>query len=93
MRLKSFEVDAIRHVVLQHDSDAEIYLFGSRVDDQKKGGDIDLLILSGIMTAADKSKIRSELWQVLGEQKIDLVLARDTSEPFVRIALNNGVQL
>ena len=70
-----------------------IYLFGSRVDDQKKGGDIDLLILSQTLMPSDKRAIRGELWQSIGEQKIDLVIAHDTSEPFVRIALETGVRL
>ncbi|MCK4620859.1 MAG: nucleotidyltransferase domain-containing protein [Desulfuromonadales bacterium] len=93
MRLKSFEIDAILKAVHHRDPRAMIYLFGSRVDDQKKGGDIDLLILSQTLMPSDKRAIRGELWQSIGEQKIDLVIAHDTSEPFVRIALETGVRL
>ena len=47
MRLKDFEIRAIKEAVRSMDSKAKVYLFGSRVDDTKKGGDIDLLIISG----------------------------------------------
>ncbi|WP_236631929.1 nucleotidyltransferase domain-containing protein [Endozoicomonas montiporae] len=75
------------------DPNAEIWLFGSRVDDQAKGGDIDLLIMSEILTFMDKSKIRIGLYDLIGEQKIDLVIAADDSDPFTRIALSEGVRL
>jgi predicted nucleotidyltransferase len=75
------------------DSGAEIWLFGSRVDDAAKGGDIDLLILSASLTVADKMKIRLALYDQLGEQKIDLVIAENADDPFTRIALDEGVRL
>ena len=46
MRLKDFEVQAIKDAVNSMDRDAVVYLFGSRVDDNKRGGDIDLIIIS-----------------------------------------------
>ena len=46
MRLKTFEVAAIKDAVYEFDQEAKIYLFGSRADDAKRGGDIDLFILS-----------------------------------------------
>lgn len=42
MRLTKQEVQIIKSAILQVDPEARIFLFGSRVDDQKKGGDIDL---------------------------------------------------
>lgn len=93
MRLSDIEIGAIKAAVHKRDPDANIYLFGSRVDDYKKGGDIDLLIFSSILSPADKRAIRAELWQELGEQKIDLVLAADETDPFVAIALETGIKL
>ena len=61
--------------------------------DDKKGGDIDLLVLSQKITEQDRRKIKLSLYDALGEQKIDLLIAADTSKPFVRIALENGVLL
>ena len=44
MRLTKKEIDAITSTFKEIFEDGKIYLFGSRVDDSKKGGDIDLYI-------------------------------------------------
>lgn len=93
MRLKDSEQIAIVSTVKGLDINARVYLFGSRVDDTKKGGDIDLLVLSDRLTRDDKRTIKMKLYELIGEQKIDLVLAADDSEPFVKLALETGVKL
>ncbi len=42
MRLSAHEIQTVRQVLYEVDPDGHIYLFGSRADDEKKGGDIDL---------------------------------------------------
>lgn len=93
MRLKDFEHNAIVTTVKHLDNDATVYLFGSRVDDSKKGGDIDLLVLSSRLTSNDKRTIKMRLYELLEEQKIDLLIAADDSNPFVKRALGTGVKL
>lgn len=93
MRLKDSEQVAIISTVKGLDKNARVYLFGSRVDDTKKGGDIDLLVMSDRLTSDDKRIIKSKLYELLGEQKIDIVLAADDSDPFVKLALETGVKL
>ena len=46
MRLEKDEIASIRSVIKLLDSKAKIFLYGSRVDDSKRGGDIDLLVVS-----------------------------------------------
>lgn len=93
MRLKDSEQVSILSTVKNLDEDARVYLFGSRVDDTKKGGDIDLLIMSDKLTLDNKRAIKIKLYELLGEQKIDIVLAADDSNPFVKLALETGVEL
>jgi predicted nucleotidyltransferase len=93
MRLTEKEIVTIRETIRGIDQAADIYLFGSRADDRRRGGDIDLLIASDKLTADDRRKIRLQLYDRLGEQKIDIVLARNASEAFVRIAKEDGVRL
>jgi uncharacterized protein len=93
MRLTHSEVQWIKTVIRTYDQDAQIYLFGSRVDDCKRGGDIDLLIFSHAIGMTEKRKIRLGLYDRLGEQKIDLIVAQDTQQPFVRIALEQAIRL
>jgi predicted nucleotidyltransferase len=93
MRLSSQEIETIKGIVKNADHDAQIYLFGSRVDDKKRGGDIDVLIFSLNLNDDDKYKIKHDLWDQLGEQKIDIIIARDDSDPFTRIALREAVLL
>ena len=93
MRLKEFEQIAIVSTVKCLDNNASVYLFGSRVDDSKKGGDIDLLVMSDRLTRDDKRTIKIQLNDILGEQKIDIILAADDSDPFVKLALGTGIKL
>jgi len=47
MRLTENEISVIKKCILDFDPQAKIYLFGSRVNDLAKGGDIDILVISG----------------------------------------------
>lgn len=93
MRLKDYEMAAITSTIRSFDNEACVYLFGSRVDDHKRGGDIDLLIMSRILTPDDRRAIKTRLYELIGEQKIDIIGASDDSDPFVKIALTTGVKL
>lgn len=93
MRLTTEEQNAIRRVIYQADPEAQIWLFGSRVNDEAKGGDIDLLILSTTLSLKNRAGIRLALYDLIGEQKIDLVIAADETDPFTRIALAEGIRL
>lgn len=42
MRLLNYEIDSIKKTFFEIFENGNIYLFGSRVDDSLKGGDIDL---------------------------------------------------
>jgi predicted nucleotidyltransferase len=93
MRLTKQERSAIVEAVHRFDPDAEIYLFGSRTDDTKRGGDIDLLIMSNTLRSDQRIDIRVELQKKLGEQKIDIVIAQDLSKPFTQVARAQAVRL
>jgi uncharacterized protein len=56
-----------------------VFLFGSRVDDSKKGGDIDLFIRTADKEGLFEKKIRflARLKRQIGEQKIDVVFNED----------------
>lgn len=77
-----------------------VWLFGSRVDGQSKGGDIDLYIEPEIDDPAEladaKLHFLLELHKKLGQQKIDVVIRRTefTEDlPIFCIARETGVQL
>jgi predicted nucleotidyltransferase len=95
MRLTAFEVNAIKQSAQEvFGSKVEVFLFGSRVDDNKKGGDIDLYI--NPQTGKDlkhKIKFLVSLEQKIGEQKIDVILAVDKNRPIEQQAMNTGVLL
>ncbi|MCL5030765.1 MAG: nucleotidyltransferase domain-containing protein [Bacteroidetes bacterium] len=78
---------------MKYDTHADIYLFGSRVDDDKKGGDIDLLVFSNKLTFNENLKIKIELKKILGDQRIDLIIKRDKSDPFVDLIFDSSIKL
>jgi hypothetical protein len=81
MRLSRKEVLAITSAFtkLFPESEFELYLFGSRTDDTKKGGDIDLLVvvsdLEKSQFADAKSQLKNEMFKSMDEQRIDITVA------------------
>ena len=74
MRLLPQEVSLLKEKLALLSKTAKLYLFGSRVDDTKKGGDIDLLVVSDEITKKDLRKLRIEFFKKFGEQKMDIIL-------------------
>ena len=74
---------------------SESYLFGSRTDDKKKGGDIDILVLSACKI--EKNKIRNfktEFYKKFGWQKVDLVnFIHGSKHPFLNLIMPETVKL
>lgn len=93
MRLADAEHSAISAAIYEADAEALIYLFGSRVDDAAKGGDIDLLVLSKKINLMAKLGVLAQLHRKLGERKIDIVVYPDTSRPFPKMVMQEGVRL
>jgi len=94
VRLTEYELNAIKETFLDVFESGEIFLFGSRVDDAKRGGDIDLYISATKKEALVKRKIDFlvKLKRKIGEQKIDVVLDRGKDDPIDRVA-KKGVLL
>jgi predicted nucleotidyltransferase len=95
MRLSKFEQTMIKKVFLETFKEGKVYLFGSRVDDEKKGGDIDLLIspINKENLSHKKIDFLVALKSKIGIQKIDVVLDRGTESEIIKIALSTGVEL
>ncbi|MGZ9266421.1 MAG: nucleotidyltransferase domain-containing protein [Sulfuricurvum sp.] len=95
MRLSSNYQNTIKKYFNQFFQNGEIYLFGSRVDDNKKGGDIDLyLVLKEHTNLFDKKiKFLSRIKRELGEQKIDVIFNTDSSRLIEKEAIQWGIKL
>ncbi len=95
MRLSSQEIEWIRQQVRQADAAAEVYLFGSRADPARRGGDIDLLVISDRLGFREVLRLRREILDRLGWQQLDLVVRRrdQMDEPLAALARAQGVKL
>ena len=78
--------------------EASVLLYGSRTDDEARGGDIDLMIIpaesdtSGLFSK--KIKYLVKLKDSIGDQKIDLLLKKpNDSRGIVKTAMQEGVKL
>jgi len=95
MRLKKNERDYIITVFQKTFNHGKLFLFGSRVDDNKKGGDIDLYIIPTIKENLSMQKVDFlvQLKRLIGEQKIDLVIDRGLNRRIDKVAKENGILL
>ena len=95
MRLNASEIAAIREEVRRLDSDAEIFLYGSRTDDSARGGDIDLLVVSDSVGFRELLRLRTAILDRIGWQQLDLVVRRrdQLSEPLAAAAAESGIRL
>lgn len=100
MRLTQAQIEAIKQAAEQtFGPDANVWLFGSRVDDEGRGGDIDLYVELPQMDPKERQRLETRFWirlqRALGEQKIDIVthLEGTPMRPIDQQARSTGVQL
>lgn len=95
MRLTEFEFKSILESFKKYFSVGDIYLFGSRVDDAQKGGDIDLYIDTNDSDNLTEKKLQMlrDIKNKIGEQKIDVLFSTDKQKPIEREALQKGIKL
>ena len=97
MRLSEFEREAIKECIKRYFGEkSEVFLFGSRVDDTKKGGDIDIYVIAEYKDINEillKIKAKRCIKSKIGEQRIDIMVSKDTNSPIEKIARENGVRL
>ena len=97
MRLTPEQRQIIREASLRHFG-VPPRLFGSRVDDSRRGGDIDLYIEAANLSAKEAFQremcMGADLHMALGERKIDIVINTGQLDlPIYRVALEQGVWL
>ncbi len=97
MRISEETIKSILQIAeMVFGSEVSVYLFGSRVDDNKRGGDIDLYIKSNkiIQDKMNKKiKFLLELKKKIGEQKVDLVVSSNKNRLIEKIAVSEGIKL
>lgn len=100
MRVSQFEIETINSLAIKwFGLGVRVFLFGSRVDDDKKGGDIDLFIKNNdekLLTLEYKVQFLAELKSVIGDQKIDVVFDNTITrakQNFYNSILTHNVEL
>lgn len=97
MRLTDYQKESIQKVAAEiFGQSVRVSLYGSRIDDSAKGGDIDLLISadeSG-MTARNKILFLVELKKRIGDQKIDVVFDKpERKDHFITFIRQHSIPL
>lgn len=97
VRLSQEEIDAIKSIAKDvFGEGVRVWLFGSRTDPLKKGGDIDLYIEAPTLEKLLDKKIEFllKLEEKIGEQKIDLIVKPlGCEEEFCRRLKEEAVEL
>lgn len=98
MRLEWREIETIRSAVREIFGErATVRLFGSRVRDTQRGGDIDLFVEvdSGHASIANEQRLRDRIAPAVEDLRVDIVLHERGAplSPIERIALRDGILL
>lgn len=101
IRLSDNDINAIIRVFRQYFGEKDhLWIFGSRTDMQKRGGDIDIYIETHLTNLDDivtkKIKLLVNLKDAIGDQKIDVIIRSLSSQNYLPIyeeAKKSGVQL
>ena len=80
MRLTQEEIDSIKTVFIEMFDKGSIYIFGSRVDDNAKGGDIDIFLkIDNIddyeIVIKTIRKFKLKHYKKIEEKKIDIAIS------------------
>jgi predicted nucleotidyltransferase len=93
MRLQKSEIAQIRETIIKEFGECQIYIFGSQLNESKRGGDIDIYIIPQEQKElrAKESKVKFILEERL-LKPIDILIHSDFSREIEEIALE-GVNI
>ena len=78
MRITPMQLQAIQQQIHQYFGDsATVWLFGSRLDDTQKGGDVDLYVEAGPCCLLDELRCKISLEECL-DIPVDLVVRQSS---------------
>ncbi len=96
MRLDASQIEIILNIVSEHaGSDSRVSVYGSRLDDSAKGGDIDLFIeTASPMPRLEQARMLAALEDGLG-LPVDILVksVHDPDTPFETMARSRAVAL
>ncbi|WP_026596101.1 nucleotidyltransferase family protein [Methylohalobius crimeensis] len=94
MRLTQRQIQIIVQSVRRHlGATARMWLFGSRLDDQKRGGDVDIYVEAPPHPLMQELRLKLELEASL-DMPVDLTVREPGAQaPIARIAKTGGVVL
>ena len=95
MRLSNYMVEQIKKSFNETFPEGSLYLFGSRVDNSLKGGDIDLFIEVKDKNNLFEKKIRflSQVKKAIGDQRIDVIFNEDDTRLIEQEARKCAIRL
>ncbi|MDP1527456.1 MAG: nucleotidyltransferase domain-containing protein [Rhodocyclaceae bacterium] len=94
MRISSEQTEIIKSIIAREISaDAKIWLFGSRTDDRRRGGDIDLFVETQRPDLLGELRCKINIEDAI-DLHVDLIVARqDDQRPIACIAKTEGRRL
>ena len=99
MRIDANERVSILECVARHFGEGcTVTLFGSRADDGRRGGDVDLHVVTGNtapVSLSSEIRCRLDLEGALGDQRVDLLVRSPDKDllPFDSLVTGRGVRL
>ncbi len=93
VRLTNEEIKTIKKITYEIFGECKIYIFGSRTDPNKKGGDIDIYIIPKDKTQLFRKKLKlsAKLENILGKP-VDIIVSKNPNRPIEKQALK-GVEI
>lgn len=92
MRIPAEKARQASDLIASHyGANAPIWLFGSRADDNQRGGDVDLYVESEATDVMRKIRCKTILTELF-DLKVDLIIGTG-DKPIHRIAKTTGVRL
>lgn len=96
MRLSNKMKDILLHAAKESFGDVDIFLFGSRVDDSRRGGDIDIAIKTDLEKEEFSKKrlqFQTLLFRLDFEIPVDVVQLTDTMNELLKLEVSHGIEL
>ncbi len=92
MRLSIESTNQAANIISSHyGSDVKVWLFGSRVDDTKRGGDVDIFVESASADVMKQMRCKVELTEHF-DLKVDVIVGKG-DKPIHTIAKTTGVRI